>query len=165
MNQAPKTVESSPGASFPRAHAASRTARVLVVEDDAAMRMLLEDTLREAGYKVTATGNALSALIYVLAVRVDLVVSDWRMPDYNGLAFAAALRRCRPDVPWILISAFVDPVLLKDALRLRASAVIDKPFRLARLLDEMERALAGPRNPGSSQPRRRCPRRATYGCS
>ena len=62
--------------------------RILVVEDDLAMRELLVEALEEEGYGVLATGGGRGALAKIRSTRVDLVVSDLRMPDLGGINLA-----------------------------------------------------------------------------
>jgi DNA-binding response OmpR family regulator len=116
--------------------------RVLVAEDDPAMRNLIVAALRKDGLEVVEArdGNeffeAIEAAVHVGGRRsppLSLVVSDVRMPGLSGLDVLCILRAGRWDVPVILISAFSSPAIRSEAHDLDAWAVLDKPFALDEL--------------------------------
>lgn len=112
--------------------------RVLLAEDDDAMRDLLACRLRRDGFEVLEArdGSELSTLIEAAhdaramtrAPIVDLVISDARMPFASGLDALEGLRRSDGSTPFILITAFGDTHTHSEAYRLGASAIFDKPF-------------------------------------
>src|SRR6266699_6681763 len=69
-------------------------ARVLVVEDDDAMRLFLEESLREEGYVVSTASNTLSAIVGLMCDRVDVTIVDWKMPDLDGFALLSVVQGC-----------------------------------------------------------------------
>ena len=120
----------------------SRAIRVLLAEDDPAMRQLVSERLRRDGFDVVEAkdGTQLSQLMRTILLRaarddqaVDLVISDVRMPGKTGLDALAELRREDGSTPFILITAFGDQDLHDEAHRLGATAVFDKPFELDEL--------------------------------
>ncbi len=133
-------------------------ARVLVVEDDEAMRAFLEESLREEGYAVTTASNTLSAIVTLLGGQADLLIVDWKMPDLDGFALLSAVRRCFTDVPVIFVTAFARPDVEKRALEEGAFSFLPKPFRLSVLVAEIERALRARPVPGGGGGVRRPPR-------
>jgi DNA-binding response OmpR family regulator len=112
-------------------------ARVLLVEDDDAMRQLVAEALRRDGYDVLEASSGLAAaqLIEDMTLRewsagaFDLVVSDVCMAGLNGLRLGEMLRDARWDVPVIFITAFPEEHVRECAERIGAT-VIAKPFRL-----------------------------------
>lgn len=122
--------------------------RVLVVEDDDAMRAFLEESLREEGYVVRTACNTLSAIVNLIGDRPDVLVIDWKMPDLDGFALLAAVRRCFPEVPVIFVTAFARPEIEKRALAQGAFSFLPKPFRLSVLVAEIQRALRERPAPG-----------------
>ena len=132
-------------------------ARVLVVEDDEAMRAFLEESLREEGYAVTTASNTLSAIVTLLGGQADVLVVDWKMPDLDGFALLSAVRRCFTDVPVIFVTAFARPDVEKRALEEGAFSFLPKPFRLSVLVAEIERALRSRPVPGGGGGVRRPP--------
>lgn len=109
--------------------------RVIVAEDDAEMRGLVADVLREDGFlveEVTDGGRLLVRIAteYQTGADVpsfDLLVSDIRMPVCSGLAILESLRRARWRTPVILMTAYGDDELRTRARSL-AAVVLDKPF-------------------------------------
>jgi CheY-like chemotaxis protein len=136
----------------PWPHATSR--RVLVAEDDAAMRDIVSLVLRERGCQVEAvsTGSELlSALGQVNqkgppAQRFDLIVTDVRMPGASGLDAVDQMRRAGDMTPVIAVTAFPHPATRQRARRLEIELVA-KPFALQTLRNAVDAALAslGPR--------------------
>src|SRR6516162_3641274 len=78
---------------------------VLVVEDDAALREALTETLSGAGLTVLAAADAQEAL-QLLCDKIALVISDVQMPGKNGYELLGAIRRTHPYVPVVLMTAY-----------------------------------------------------------
>ncbi|HKN46865.1 MAG: hypothetical protein AUH92_01275 [Acidobacteria bacterium 13_1_40CM_4_69_4] len=128
-------------------------ARVLVVEDDDAMRLFLEEALKEEGYVVTTASNTLSAIVALMCEGVDVTVIDWKMPDLDGFALLSAVQRCFARVPVIFVTAFARPDVEERAVEGGAFSFLPKPFRLSVLVAEIERALETGPPPGGTAPR------------
>ena len=124
-----------------------RLKRVIVVEDDTEMRAWLAESLRDAGFEVRSAGDSLTALCLQLRVPADAVVTDWKMPDMDGLALLAALRRCTPDLPVIVVTAYPEEDLIRQVQELGAFSCLPKPFRRAQLLAHVQGALLTARRP------------------
>jgi DNA-binding NtrC family response regulator len=125
----------------------SPAGRVLLAEDDDTMRALLARRLCRAGFDVVEASNGVEALerlacgwICTPGIRFDVVVSDLRMPGYDGLNIVATLRQNAPDVPVILITAFGTMATHVEAARLGAYAILDKPFDLDDLMSLVKAA-------------------------
>lgn len=121
----------------------------MVAEDDSALRHLVAESLRRAGYAVTEVGDGAEALDTIGAQLVsgardlpDVVVADVRMPYLSGLAVLAALRDVDPGIPIILMTAFGDASTHALAHRLGAIDVLDKPFDLDVLHASVARAVS-----------------------
>jgi CheY-like chemotaxis protein len=121
--------------------------RVLLAEDDFDMRSMLSFELRQAGYDVVEAANG-KELIYRLADATsahdmfDCIVTDVRMPKLNGLEAMGYARAGGVDLPVVLITAFGDQQTRIEARALGAAAVIDKPFEMSQLLQELSRLKA-----------------------
>jgi len=115
-------------------------ARVLVAEDDPAMRELIVAVLRVDGYEVLEASDGRRLLAYIQSSVVDgkqtpppdLIISDIRMPGYTGLEILKALREAELEVPVVLISAFADDDVHRQAFELGA-VMMDKPLELSTL--------------------------------
>lgn len=119
-----------------------KPSRVLVVEDDEAIRALLTELLAEEGYAVRAAADGQEALALLAGWRPDAIVLDLVMPVMDGWAFRAAQRQ-RPalrDVPVVVVSASGD--LGPPVEALAPAAVLPKPFDIAQLVAAVDR-LAG----------------------
>jgi DNA-binding NtrC family response regulator len=113
-----------------------------VVDDDAEMRALLAEVLREAGYDVKEAVNGAEALIRLRAESFAAIVLDKNMPGLSGLDLLPGLRTICPEMPVILITAFGDVASYVDAIEKGAFAYVFKPFRMEELLQALRQALA-----------------------
>jgi two-component system, NtrC family, response regulator AtoC len=114
---------------------------VLVVEDDAAMRELLVESLAEEGYHMLSAGGGREGIKQVRAERVDLVVTDLRMPDMNGLDMVREIQAMASPPDVITITAFGTIDTAIKAMKLGAFDYITKPFEIEQLLIAVDRAL------------------------
>lgn len=114
---------------------------ILVAEDDEGVRTVIRRTLEEAGYEVLAAADGLEALALARQHQVDAVVTDIRMPRMDGWELAAQLRAVSPRAPILFISGFDVHV---GTINL-PGPVLAKPFRSARLVDEVSHLLVGPK--------------------
>jgi DNA-binding NtrC family response regulator len=106
--------------------------RILVVDDEPRTREALALYLQGMGYQVETSGDAPSGLDIVRR-GVDLVISDIRMPEMDGIEFLQEIRTLRPGLPVILITGYPGPEASWDARQLEATAFLCKPFRLETL--------------------------------
>ncbi|HEX3603751.1 MAG TPA: sigma-54 dependent transcriptional regulator [Steroidobacteraceae bacterium] len=115
---------------------------VLVVEDDAALREALIDTLRAAGLSVLAAAEAQGALQLLAGEDIGLVISDVHMPGANGYELLSSIKRMRPYMPVVLMTAFGTVAQAVAAMREGATDYIVKPFDAQALIDMARRHLA-----------------------
>lgn len=120
---------------------------VLVVDDDEAMRFVVRQTLRRAGYRAMAAGDAQEAL--VLAERhlagggeIDAVVLDLKMPRMNGFEFLREIRSMLPlPGPYVVVISGAEPEELGHAMSLGADRVMNKPYDLWELVGYVQKAV------------------------
>ena len=115
---------------------------VLVVEDDATLREALVDTLRAAGLSPLAAADAQGALQLLASEDVGLVISDVNMPGANGYELLSAIKRMRPYLPVVLMTAYGTVTQAVAAMREGATDYIVKPFDAQALIDMAQRQLA-----------------------
>jgi two-component system, response regulator FlrC len=115
---------------------------VLVVEDDAALREALLDTLRAAGLSALAAPDAPTALQLLESEEIAVVISDVQMPGPNGYELLTSIRRLRPDLPVVLMTAFGTVSQAVAAMREGATDYIVKPFDAQALIAMARRQLA-----------------------
>ena len=115
---------------------------VLVVEDDAALREALLDTLRAAGLAALSAADAQAALQLLSGEDIGLVISDVHMPGANGYELLSLIKRMRPYLPVVLMTAYGTVSQAVAAMREGATDYIVKPFDAQALIDMARRQLA-----------------------
>jgi two-component system response regulator FlrC len=115
---------------------------VLVVEDDADLREALLDTLRAADITALAACDAAAALAALDKAEIGLVISDVHMPGPDGYELLTMIRRRRPDLPVVLMTAYGTVSQAVAAMREGATDYIVKPFAAQALIDMARRQLA-----------------------
>lgn len=120
-----------------------RQLRIVVVDDDASIRRLIELILLRAGYRLALVANAPDALAEITAEPADLVITDLMMPDMSGLDLLRALRADpqQADVPVIVLTAVGQPSQVDAARSLGAFECVLKPFGQAHFLATVRAAL------------------------
>ncbi len=119
-----------------------RTAKVLVAEDDRAVRFSLTTYLRSEGYRIVEAENGTTALAAVEREQPDAVLLDLRMPGLDGLAVLAELGpRQLADLPVIVVTAFGGSAPAIEAMRCGAYDYLTKPFDLDEVHLTLRRAL------------------------
>ncbi|MCH2222006.1 MAG: sigma 54-interacting transcriptional regulator, partial [Dechloromonas sp.] len=116
-------------------------AHVLVVDDDEDILRLLTMRLKARGFRVTAVGSAEQALARVAVDSPRVVVSDIRLPGQDGLALFEEIRRTRPTLPVILLTAHGNIPDAVDATSRGVFGYLTKPFDSQILLEKIDRAL------------------------
>jgi signal transduction histidine kinase/ActR/RegA family two-component response regulator len=135
-----------PAASAPRQSTGRQVggAKLLLVDDDNAVREVTAAMLTELGYLVLAAGNGAGALEQLERNRaIDLMIVDFAMPGMNGVEVARRARRKRPDLPILFITGFVDHAVLAG---IGEAEILGKPFSVADLADKVTAALARARS-------------------
>lgn len=118
---------------------------VLVVDDDAALRLTVAANLEEDGYVVLEAEDGQQALDLVRdQPAVELVVSDIRMPRLDGVQAYREIKRLRPELPVVMMTAFARERLILEAMVEGVFAVVIKPFDTAQLHQVLARALERP---------------------
>src|SRR6202453_36779 len=103
---------------------------ILIVEDEAKMRRLLELNLGEDGFTTLSAGDAESGLKHLHESAVDLVVTDLKLPGMNGLEFLQAIKRQNAALPVVVMTAFGTVETAVEAMKAGASDYVLKPFSL-----------------------------------
>ena len=106
---------------------------ILIVEDEAKMRRLLELNLEEEGFTTLSAGDAETGLKLLRENSVDLVVTDLKLPGMNGLEFLQAVKHQNAALPVIVMTAFGTVETAVEAMKAGASDYVLKPFSLAEM--------------------------------
>ena len=114
-----------------------REKSILLIDDDARMLRALDRVLRAEGAIVTCTQWAGDAVDILTARRnrIDLVITDLRMPLFSGLTAVYAIHKVFPALPVIVLTAFGSPVVRAECLREGAAAFLEKPLESEQLLE------------------------------
>jgi len=115
--------------------------RVLVVEDETLVRMLVVQILEEAGYAVLEASEARTALLMVQSQVIELIVTDVGLPGLNGQQMAEQARALQPNVKVLFMTGYADTAILDTALP-EGIDLITKPFDLEQLAAKAEALLA-----------------------
>ncbi len=117
---------------------------ILVADDDRAIRMVLNQALMRLGHEVRLTGNAATLWRWVAEGEGDLVITDVIMPDENGLDLIPRIKKIRPELRIIVMSAQNTLLTAVKATERGAFEYLPKPFDLRELVGVVERALTAP---------------------
>ncbi|MBU1355565.1 MAG: response regulator [Candidatus Edwardsbacteria bacterium] len=115
--------------------------KILVADDEANIRLLLEEVLGEEGYQVTTAATGREALRKILKEEFDLLIFDIKMPEMNGLEVVEKIRELKKNTPVIICSAYKH---LQDDYVVGTSGItayITKPVNLAELKEKVKAAL------------------------
>ncbi len=119
---------------------------ILIADDDAAIRTVLNQALARAGYTPRATGNAATLWQWTSQGQGDLVITDVVMPDENAFDLIPKIKKIRPDLPIVVMSAQNTLMTAITATECGAYEYLPKPFDLNELISIVTRALAEPRS-------------------
>ncbi len=119
---------------------------ILIADDDAAIRTVLNQALARAGYTPRATGNAATLWQWTSQGQGDLVITDVVMPDENAFDLIPKIKKIRPDLPIVVMSAQNTLMTAIAATECGAYEYLPKPFDLNELISIVTRALAEPRS-------------------
>ncbi len=114
---------------------------ILVVDDEAKMRRLLEIMLTQMGHIVHQAENGQAALDFLSDHTVDLVITDLRMPELDGIGLLRMLREQQNEVPVIVVTAYGTVESAVEAMKYGASDYIIRPFELDAVEAAVQRAL------------------------
>jgi DNA-binding NtrC family response regulator len=106
---------------------------ILIVEDEAKMRRLLELNLGEDGFTTLSAGDAESGLKLLRQESVDLVVTDLKLPGMGGLEFLQLVKQTNPAIPVVVMTAYGSVETAVEAMKSGASDYVLKPFSLAEM--------------------------------
>lgn len=115
--------------------------RILVVDDEPVVRKSCERILTPEGYSVESASNGNEAIGKLGTDGFDLVITDLKMPDIDGLELIRWIRNSKPDTGIVVITGFPSQESIKEALSLRILDYLPKPFSPALLIEITQRAL------------------------
>jgi len=114
--------------------------KLLVIDDDEAIRKVLTLTLQDAGYQVFTAADGQTGLEIFAEERPEIILCDLRMPGMDGIAVLKEIKAADPDKEVIVVTAYADMDLAIKALQLKASDFVTKPISTAALEVALDRA-------------------------
>jgi DNA-binding NtrC family response regulator len=115
--------------------------RVLVVDDEAVVTKGCRRILGDAGYQVDTAATGQEGLNRAMAGNFDLVVTDLRLPDLNGMELVRALRNRRPEIAVLIITGYGSVPNAVEAVKLGVADYIEKPFTPEQITEAVKRAV------------------------
>ncbi len=115
--------------------------RVLIIDDNVALAENLREILEDEGADVLVAADGPSGIELLVREGACVVLTDMRLPGMNGLEVLQAVRRLRPDVPVVVISAYSGDALLEAARAEGALAILRKPVDMDALIRLVDRAV------------------------
>jgi DNA-binding NtrC family response regulator len=127
--------------------------RVLLVDDDGAVRAMMNEGLQRKGFKVVTASSVTEALACITTQSFDVLITDLHMPDPgDGFTVVSAMRHSQPNALTMLVSGYPDVQSAMAAILLEADEIVVKPFEIGRLPDRDRTApRTGPRKNAHSQ--------------
>lgn len=104
------------------------TKKIMVVDDQIGIRLLLSEVLERDGYEVYLCGNGKEALSILEKNSLDLVFLDMKIPGMDGIEILIHIRKVQPDLKVVLMTAYGELTLLQEAMELQISGYLAKPF-------------------------------------
>ncbi len=124
---------------------------ILIADDDRSIRTVLDQALGRVGYDVRSTGNAATLWRWIQDGEGDMVITDVVMPDENGLDMLPRIKKLRPDLPIVVMSAQNTLLTAVKANERGAYEYLPKPFDLKEVLAVVDRAINAPRRGPASE--------------
>ena len=115
--------------------------KILVVDDDASLRRVLEYNLSKEGYAVLTADSGEKALAMLDAERVDVLITDIKMPGMDGMDLLRRVRQTSPETQVIVITAFGTIEMAVEAMKAGAFEYVTKPFNRDELALAVRKAL------------------------
>jgi DNA-binding NtrC family response regulator len=131
-------------------------AKILVIDDDAGMRTVLEKALKSEGHQVDLAVDGKEGVKRYLAEPADLVITDLFMPNQEGLETIIELRKQHPKLAIIAMSGNIaTKAMLSVAQRLGAVGILEKPFPMDQLHAAVAKALRSGSGPANLSPKKK----------
>ncbi len=118
-----------------------KNVKIIVADDDKAIRLVLETALKRSGFEVTTTENAAGLWRLVQENFADLIITDVVMPDENAFDLIPKIRKVNPNIPIIVMSAQNTLMTAIKANELGAFEYIPKPFDIGELITIVNRSI------------------------
>lgn len=117
--------------------------RILVVDDEAGIRLLLQEFLKREGYETMLAANGQEALSFAQQESFACALLDMRMPNMSGLELLEELKVLQPELPVMMMTAYGERQLIEQAQQLGVTHYFTKPFSILEVRDVLRKILQG----------------------
>lgn len=115
--------------------------RLLIVDDQQGIRLLLNEVLKKEGYATYLAANGIEALSFAEEHELDCVLLDMKIPGMNGVEILKRLKEKWPGLPVFMMTAYGELDIVQEALNLGAIRYFTKPFDIFEVRDEVNKIL------------------------
>ena len=112
---------------------------VLVAEDDKLIRTIFAEIVKGEGFDVVEADDGQEAFDLVTSRKIDMIISDMKMPEMSGFDLLVAVKKTHPEIPVTVITGFNSEYREAEALAAGADAYITKPFKVADVAETLRR--------------------------
>ncbi|MFE3574189.1 response regulator [Lysinibacillus sp. NPDC059133] len=116
--------------------------RLLIVDDQPGIRLLLNEVLKKEGYGTYLAANGIEALKYAEEEEIDCVLLDMKIPGMDGIEILKRLKEKWPQLPVFMMTAYGELDVVQEALDLGAIRYFTKPFDIFEVRDEVNKILS-----------------------
>jgi len=117
-------------------------AKILIVDDDPQVQILIKSLVEMKGHESVPAETGAKALELIRQNAFDLIITDLRMPQMNGLELLREVKSLQPSLPVIMVTAYASSETTAESARLGVFEYLEKPFKIDTLLAAIERALS-----------------------
>lgn len=114
---------------------------ILIVDDQAGIRILLNEVFQREGFQTVLASNGLEALHLFHEQQIDCVILDMKIPGMNGLEILENIRNRNKDVPVMMMTAYGEQDIVNQALAIGADGYFSKPFNIFHVVEEMKKVV------------------------
>ena len=117
---------------------------ILIVDDQPGIRLLLNEVFKKDGFHTHLAATGLEALKIAQTTALDCVLLDMKIPGMDGLEILKRLKMQQPDLPVIMMTAYIEQNVIDHATALGVTKYFTKPFNIFEMRDEVKTILAIP---------------------
>ena len=117
-----------------------KSIKILIVDDFATMRKVIRNLLKQSGYEnIVEAEDGVNALKILKSQKIDFIVSDWNMPNKNGLELTRDIRAINADVPIFMVTTEAEKGRVLEAIQAGVTDYLVKPFSADSLREKLDK--------------------------
>lgn len=115
--------------------------KILIVDDEAGIVQEIKEFLQEEGYEIYTADSAKAGIKCVEEIKPDVIMIDVKLPDASGIEVLKACKERSPATKTIMVTGYVDQLVMDEAEKIGRDTFLQKPFDLVRIIEEIEKLL------------------------